>query len=99
MVLILIFITLVAAASVATATALALHARRARRSWLARTTAERVIVHTTEDQSFEGLMVEGGPAGVVLDAVRLLQDGGNVDMAGTVWVPGSKVHLIQKAPG
>lgn len=86
----------VAIACVAAGAAGALAAARLqRRSWLARTVTSRVIVHTTEDQSIEGLLVQAGPDGVLLEAPRMTAPE-EVDLAGAMWIPGPKVNFIQK---
>ena len=69
---------------------------RRRRGWLDRHTAERVIVHTTEDQTLDGLLREVTRDGLVLATVTLVDHA--VDVAGDVWVPREKVAMIQRPP-
>lgn len=63
--------------------------------WLDRMVAERVIVHTSDGTSIEGVIRERGADGVVLTAARLLD--GEVNVGGDVWIPRSKVHMVQRS--
>ena len=63
-------------------------------SWLDRRSGERVLVHSTTEQTFEGVVREVNRHGVVLAAVRLVDAG--VDVAGEVWVPREKVLFVQR---
>ncbi|MCU4184015.1 hypothetical protein K6U06_06560 [Acidiferrimicrobium sp. IK] len=62
--------------------------------WLARATSRRLVVHTSDDRSIEGTVASVGADGVVLSAARLL-GAKEIDMAGDVWIPRSKVVFVQ----
>lgn len=64
------------------------------RSWLHRAVAERVVVHTSDDTSIEGLVREHSADGLVLAAARMVDH--DVTLAGEVWVPRRKVVMIQR---
>ncbi len=67
-----------------------------RRGWLMRRRSERLLVHTTDGQSIEGLLRETGPDGLVLASPRLVDS--DVTLAGDLFVPKAKVLMIQR-PG
>lgn len=62
--------------------------------WLAQHLTRRIVVHTTDDLSLEGTLRLQSTDGVVLVAVRLLED--NVELGGDVWVPRQKVAFVQE---
>lgn len=64
------------------------------RGWLRKRRAKRVIVHTSDDQSIEGTVREVSCDGIVLTAA-LLVDGAHA-LAGDVWIPRSKIVLVQQ---
>ena len=66
-------------------------------AWLDTVTMRKVIVHTVDDRSTEGLLAHAGPDGLVLVHARLLGDR-PVDLAGKVWVDRSKVLIVQAVP-
>jgi hypothetical protein len=70
---------------------------RIRRGWLEARTFTRIIAHTTDDKSIEGLLDHVGPDGITLRTAKLL---GNTptEMAGEVWIPRSKVRFVQSVP-
>lgn len=64
--------------------------------WLNARVTRRVIVHTRDDRSFEGILEAVHPDGVVLAAARFLPDDGEpIDMAGRVYVPRDRVEAVQ----
>lgn len=66
------------------------------RAWFARVLKKRVIVHTRDSQSIEGVLMEQTADGIILRAASLLRDGGNkTSMAGEVFVPRENVAFAQ----
>lgn len=66
-------------------------------SWLARATRKRIIVHTRNDQSIEGVLMECLDDGLILRAARLLgADGKQTTIAGEVFVPRENVAFTQR---
>jgi len=66
-------------------------------TWLDARTLSRIIAHTTDDQSIEGLLDHVGDDGITLRAAKLLGDH-PVEMSGETWVPRSKVLFVQTVP-
>lgn len=66
-------------------------------SWLERATRKRIIVHTRDDQSIEGVLMKCVDDGLILRAARLLgSDGKQTAMAGEVFVPRENVAFTQR---
>jgi hypothetical protein len=64
--------------------------------WLNQRMARRVVVHTSDNQSIEGLLTSVAPDGLVLGAAIYLDSGAEpVQLGGDIWVPRNKVALIQ----
>lgn len=61
--------------------------------WLAGRLHRRVIVHTADERSIEGLLVGEWPDGLVLRAATYLETG--AELAGEVWVPRRQVLFAQ----
>jgi hypothetical protein len=66
-------------------------------SWLVRVLRKRIIVHTLDDKSIEGVLMEVVEDGVILRAAKLLgatrpQD---VAMAGETWVREANISFAQ----
>ena len=66
-------------------------------SWLEEKTARRLVVHTTDDRSIEGLLEFVGPDGVTLRAARLMAKP-PVDLGGEIWLPRETVAFVQTVP-
>lgn len=66
-------------------------------TWLEALTLHRVIAHTTDDQSIEGLLDHVGDDGITLRAAKLLGPH-PMEMAGETWIPRSKVRFVQTVP-
>lgn len=65
-------------------------------TWLERVLKKRIILHTKDDQSIEGVLMEQAADGVILRASKLLGAGGKETvMAGEVWVPARNVAFAQ----
>lgn len=65
-------------------------------TWLERVMKKRIVLHTRNDQSVEGVLMEQTPDGVILRASRLLgEDGKATAMAGEVWIPRENVAFAQ----
>ena len=64
--------------------------------WLDRVLKKKVVIHTVQDQSIEGVLMEATDDGVILRAARLLGSGGvSTSMAGEVWVPRASIAFAQ----
>lgn len=71
-------------------------AQRDERQWFARVSKKKVIVHTKDSQSLEGVLMEQTADGIILRAASLLRDGGGkTSMAGEVFVPRENVAFAQ----
>ena len=62
--------------------------------WLQGAVGRRVLVHTSDDRSIEGVVTVVAPDGIILRAARLLEKT-PVDLAGETWVPRSLVSFVQ----
>jgi hypothetical protein len=62
--------------------------------WLEERTARKVVVHTRDSRSIEGLLTTVAPDGLVLEAARYLE-GDGVPLGGVVWVPRDRVEFLQ----
>jgi hypothetical protein len=64
--------------------------------WLAQRTTRRVVLHTTDSQSIDGLLMTVAPDGIVLsNAIYLDNSAEPVQMGGEIWVPRDKVAMVQ----
>jgi len=64
--------------------------------WLERVMKKRITVHTRQDQTIEGVLMEQAQDGVILRAAQLLKEGGKATpMAGETWVPRENVAFAQ----
>lgn len=61
--------------------------------WLSQRMHRRVIVHTADERSIEGLLAGEWPDGLVLRAATYLETG--AELAGEVWVPRRQVLFAQ----
>ena len=70
-----------------------------RRNWLKKATKRVVIVHTTNDQSFQGPLMDAYLDGLVLRPATLLGDGtpNGTQLAGEVFLPRETVLFVQLA--
>lgn len=93
----LIEVAVIAAVIIAIDTAPKLRRRRST-SWLESITLERVLVHTSDDQTFEGNLAGVASDGLLLKAVRLV-DENPVNVAGDVFIPRSKIVMVQRPTG
>lgn len=67
-----------------------------RRSWLTRTITDRVLVHTADDVSIEGILAATAKDGLVLVHATYLDAGGaRIDLSGKTFIPRSKVKFVQ----
>ncbi len=64
------------------------------RNWLKRRVRDRAIVYTTDDATFDGLLVTVADDGLVLFDAHIRSDD-NVRLAGEIYVPREKVRFIQ----
>lgn len=63
-------------------------------SWLDDRRAEQIIVHTVQEKSISGLLVDVDDDGLVLQQARYL-DGDGVDLGGQTMIPRHQVAFIQ----
>ncbi len=67
-----------------------------RQQWLERVLKKKIVVHTRNDQSIEGVLMEQTRDGVILRAAQLLgSDGKRTTMAGEVFVPRENIAFAQ----
>jgi len=66
---------------------------RRKRRWIDRALRRRVLVHTSEDQTIDGVLMAATPDGVVLANAKFHEP--DVGFAGEVWVPREKVRFLQ----
>lgn len=65
-------------------------------SWLGRVLKKRIVVHTQQDQSIEGVLMEQVADGLILRAANLLgSDGKKTTMAGEVFIPRENIAFAQ----
>jgi hypothetical protein len=70
--------------------------RDAAPTWLDRVMRKKVVLHTLNDQSIEGVLMEQTVDGVILRASVLLgSDGKRTTMAGEVFVPRENIAFAQ----
>lgn len=66
------------------------------RQWFTDVLRKRVVVHTKNDQSIEGVLMEHMRDGIILRASKLLgPEGKQTPMAGEVFVPRENVAFAQ----
>lgn len=65
--------------------------------WLSRVMKRKIILHTKDSQSIEGVLWEQSRDGVILRAAKLLGEKGmSTSMAGEVFVPRENVAFAQR---
>ncbi len=69
-----------------------------RDGWLARVERREIIVHTSDGQSFRGLLDAEEIDGLALRAVKLLGDSGDVPLGGEVFIPRARIEFVQSVP-
>lgn len=67
-----------------------------RRRWLRRQFRRKVLVHTRDNQTLEGVLEADAPDGLVLRAARFLEGDGQVPLAGEIFVPRENVAWLQR---
>lgn len=64
--------------------------------WLRHQTHREVLVTTTEDQTFEGVLAEDARDGVILRCAKLHRPGDEaIPLGGEVFIPRDRVSVIQ----
>lgn len=63
--------------------------------WVRKAVGRRILVHTKDEQTVEGILVLQGRDGLLLNVAKLYSSDGEVPMAGDVFVPRENVALIQ----
>jgi hypothetical protein len=64
--------------------------------WLDRVMKKKILVHTRQDQSIEGVLMEQAVDGIILRASALLgENGKRTTMGGEVFVPRENVAFAQ----
>lgn len=66
-------------------------------AWLDSVTMRKLVIHTVDDRSIEGLLATAGPDGLLLVHAKLLGDK-PVDLGGQIWIDRSKVLMVQTVP-
>lgn len=64
--------------------------------WVRRAQRARVIVHTTDDQTFDGVLTCEARDGLVLTAASLLDGQAAVPLGGETFIPREKVSFLQR---
>lgn len=64
-----------------------------RRTWLRRRSGRRVVVHTSDGASLEGVLMVTATDGLVLAWTRHLD--AELDLSDQVWVPRERIAFIQ----
>lgn len=65
-----------------------------RRNWLSKHRTRRVVVYTTDEQVYEGVIESVAQDGVVLFDAQVRSDT-DVALAGLIFVPREKVRFVQ----
>jgi hypothetical protein len=66
------------------------------RTWFKTVLKKRILVHTRNDQSIEGVLMERTRDGIILRASKLLRaEGRETPMAGEVFVPRENIAFAQ----
>lgn len=64
--------------------------------WLKRVQTRKIIIHSLNDSSIEGLLVRSWHDGVTLRSASLLNSGSDpTPMAGEVFIPREQIALVQ----
>lgn len=66
-------------------------------SWLDDVMARRILVHTKDDRSIEGLLLQVYPEEIVLRSARLLSPD-TIDLGGEIWLPRANILFVQMMP-
>lgn len=70
--------------------------RDAAPTWLDRVMRKKIVLHTLNDQSIEGVLMEQTADGIIMRASSLLgSDGKRTPMAGEVFIPRENVAFAQ----
>lgn len=65
------------------------------RTWFRRRRAFSVLVHTTGDETFQGVLVGEFRDGVALRHAKYHSGEGDVPLAGEVFIPRSRIAFVQ----
>lgn len=65
------------------------------RQWLPARTLKTVTVHTTQDQTFEGLLAAVSPDGLVLRAAKFVGEHDQIPLSGETFIPKGQVSFVQ----
>jgi hypothetical protein len=66
-----------------------------RRRWVKKCTLARVFVHTTAEDTIEGVLTGEYADGISLRDARYHKDDGGVSLKGEVFIPRSQVRFVQ----
>jgi small nuclear ribonucleoprotein (snRNP)-like protein len=69
------------------------------RDWVRHAWREKVVVHTKDNRSIRGVLIEASKRELVLREAEYLQEGIPAKLEGEVGVPRSNVAFIQKLTG
>lgn len=67
-------------------------------TWVDEVTFRRVLVHTTDDSTFDGVLIRVEPELLVLADASNLDRDDPVELAGEQWIDRSRVHFVQVVP-
>jgi hypothetical protein len=93
-----VIVALVAVVGAVVVLLFAVHHRADRTGWLESVSGERLLVHTVDNQTIEGVLFAVLRDGLLLKAPRIVDDV-TVNVSGEVWVPREKVALVQRPNG
>lgn len=68
-----------------------------RPTWIRRKLATRILVHTTADDSIEGVLVLVAKDGLLLDDAAVLSER-RTPLSGKVFIPKVQIRMIQELP-
>jgi hypothetical protein len=72
-----------------------LDSQQATKGWFEQVLKQRILVHTVAGKSFDGLLGEVVPDGIVLQQVKMLNGADGLSLVGGVFVPRDQVLFTQ----
>lgn len=92
----MLLLTIVAVALSVLALAVGSAAATSRRHrWIDDVTHQRVLIHTTDDSSFDGVLIAVDPDALVLADAKSLDGPDPVELAGEQWITRDRVKFVQ----
>jgi hypothetical protein len=71
-------------------------ARLVEGTWLRRATKTELLVHTVDERTIKGVLVETGREGLILRAAAYLEGQSSIPLAGETYIPRERVAFVQK---